>query len=1004
MANYNLGSVQGEIRITYNGRGTGEARRDVEAYIGDLERLLAELRRASEEEDRSSSSREKSAKKAKEVGDSLEKVGNIMQNVAKIPFLVGAAQNIAGVAAGLAPMVGLLAALPAVGGAAAIMFGTVKIATMGMGDAFKAVAEGDAKALDEAMKKLPPSAQQVVKSYAAMKPLLDGLKMNVQGAFFKDLAPVVDSLGKAYIPVLNRGLTDVAGGWNFVAKESAKSLALPSTVSSLNTLLGNTADTTTNFGSALGDVLAGVINIAGVGSNWLTIWTSGTSDLTSRFREWTASAAGQAQINTWIQQGANALGELVKLLTNLGSIASGVWSAMQVGGGGALQTLIDLTSQMAQWVNSAEGQQTLIALFQLTHDVFEKVLAILTPILEFVGNLVTAYGSLSGPMQDVVSSAIAWAGVLGTLIGYAAPVISFMIAHWSQIVAIAIATWNVIAATSVWIASVVRMAAVLAANAIRMAASWLIAMGPIGWIIAAVIALVALIVLNWDWVKAKTIEIWTAVVTFLTGLWDSIVAQATSVWTAVTTWLAGVWQTVVDMWTTAWNAVVAFFQPIWDTIVSIITVAWEVIKNIFIFWAAILLAIFFSIFNPIAAAAVAIWTAISEFFTMIWTSISTAATTLWNMIVQAVTLANQAILDFITPIWNAIVAFVTGIWNGIVSTATSIWNTLMTAVNQANQAISNFVTPIWNTISGFLTGIWNTVSGVARSVWNAISQAVTQANQAISNFIMPIWNSISSFLSNVWNTITGAVRSGATNVLNAITSIWNGIVNQASNAINLLVSAGRNIVIGLWNGIAAMGSWLYGQIMGWIRSVVPGPVLQFLGIASPSKWARDVVGKQIPAGLAEGVEANTRIAEAAALTMAKKVADAAHTQADASMQEVKVKLGSVSEDVWQKLLAAGFKGKAGDGEEALYGPKSVLASTMNPGLASSVSAGTGASSISTTTATNNAVNSTNNARTIQIGSLTIPVTGNLDPTNPVQWREAIEQLREAITNVEASYR
>ncbi len=59
-------------------------------------------------------------------------------------------------------------------------------------------------------------------------------------------------------------------------------------------------------------------------------------------------------------------------------------------------------------------------------------------------------------------------------------------------------------------------------QAARMAAAWLIAMGPVGWIIAAVVGLVALIIANWDKVKAFTVKAFRAVVDFVVGAWRSI--------------------------------------------------------------------------------------------------------------------------------------------------------------------------------------------------------------------------------------------------------------------------------------------------------------------------------------------------------------------------------------------------------------------------------------------------------------------------------------------------
>ncbi|HVK25065.1 MAG TPA: hypothetical protein VM677_27205 [Actinokineospora sp.] len=45
----------------------------------------------------------------------------------------------------------------------------------------------------------------------------------------------------------------------------------------------------------------------------------------------------------------------------------------------------------------------------------------------------------------------------------------------------------------------------------RIAAGWIMAMGPIGWIIAAVVGLVALIVANWESVKQWTVDAWNAI-------------------------------------------------------------------------------------------------------------------------------------------------------------------------------------------------------------------------------------------------------------------------------------------------------------------------------------------------------------------------------------------------------------------------------------------------------------------------------------------------------------
>ncbi|MGW1119251.1 phage tail tape measure protein [Streptomyces tanashiensis] len=67
---------------------------------------------------------------------------------------------------------------------------------------------------------------------------------------------------------------------------------------------------------------------------------------------------------------------------------------------------------------------------------------------------------------------------------------------------------QIIRTAAVAVAQFVMMAARAVAWAVVMAAQWLIAMGPIGWVIAAVIGLVVLIIANWDKIKAFTGRIW----------------------------------------------------------------------------------------------------------------------------------------------------------------------------------------------------------------------------------------------------------------------------------------------------------------------------------------------------------------------------------------------------------------------------------------------------------------------------------------------------------------
>lgn len=80
-----------------------------------------------------------------------------------------------------------------------------------------------------------------------------------------------------------------------------------------------------------------------------------------------------------------------------------------------------------------------------------------------------------------------------------------VLAHWAVIGGWLRAAGQAVISGAVMVATWVLMGAQALLQAARMAAAWLIAMGPVGLIIAAVVALAALIWANWDTIKQYTV-------------------------------------------------------------------------------------------------------------------------------------------------------------------------------------------------------------------------------------------------------------------------------------------------------------------------------------------------------------------------------------------------------------------------------------------------------------------------------------------------------------------
>jgi phage-related minor tail protein len=176
----------------------------------------------------------------------------------------------------------------------------------------------------------------------------------------------------------------------------------------------------------------------------------------------------------------------------------------------------------------------------------------------------TAAAWVAAQIRTVISLAVMAAGFVAQG--------AVMVASVAATVAGVVAGWVLMAAQSL-------------IQAARMAAAWFIALGPIGWIIAAVIGLVALIIANWETVKGWTIAAFTAIWGFIQGVWEWIkgaISAALGFIGDAIKWYLNMWWTVIS---TVFNAVVTVVTTVWNTIGNAIRGAldwiWGIITGAF---------------------------------------------------------------------------------------------------------------------------------------------------------------------------------------------------------------------------------------------------------------------------------------------------------------------------------------------------------------------------------------------------------------------------------------
>lgn len=396
----------------------------------------------------------------------------------------------------------------------------------------------------------------------------------------------------------------------------------------------------------------------------------------------------------------------------------------------------------------------------------------LTALVDKLKTLVTWFTNLSPGMQNVILIILGVVTAIGPLI----IIIGKLISSVGTIMTI-----------------VPKLAT--AFNAVKTAFSALgaaFAANPIGLVITAIAALIAIFVLLWN--KCEGFR------NFFIGIWENIkVAFAGFV-----EWIRPIFEQLkgffTDLWTkiqAVWSGILASLKPVFDSMVGAFREAWELIKVIWDYVSPY----FMGIWNAIKAVFSVVKTVLGTFFKnaweyikLVWAVAVSYFQTIWANI-QAVFSVVKTYLggmfrtawEAIKTVWNAVTGYFRAIWDTIKGIFSVVKNVLTGNWKGAWEGIKGIV----NTWKSYFQGVWNGIKNVFGSVktWfkDTFSAAWTAVKSVFSNwgsFFSGLWSKIKNTFSTIGANIAGAISSSVRAGLNGVISAIEGIINTGINLIN----------------------------------------------------------------------------------------------------------------------------------------------------------------------------------------------------------------------------
>lgn len=948
---YDLGTAHGRIDLDYEG-GRAAAQAD-----DDIDRI----RDSSDNAD----------KAVAKFGKTLSSFASFMGKAAKsaavgalaITSLVHGVQLVAGAIAVLAPLAAAtFAALPGLILAGMSAMAVFKASISGVGEALK-LAGGDAAKFEEAVAKLSPQAGAFARAFRAATEALKPMQQAMQNAFFNNTSGEVGKITKGILS-LRKEAVGAADGFNQVFRRVLEFGSSTSFIEAVRSSLVGVRAFLLNIDGAIKPLLTAFANLAKqAGAFGGDLGNSVAGGMTKL-----AEAMNSVDLAATFEKAMVVLRPLGEILKNVGSIISSVFGGLTTDAGGALGVIGELTGKLAEFLKSAEGQEALKALGQalatISGEAGKVFLTLLQELAPVIVALAPALGELAKQASAVLVPALQAVGpLLQGLAGFISdnlPLVESLAAAVGVLV-LAHKAHEAILAAGGLLKFLKAIKLVQVATTTWTGIQWLLNIAltanPIGLIIVAVAALIAVIILIatkttwfqdlwkvvWTFIKdaAKSVADWfmNTIVPFFKTAWDGIVAAFQSAWDTI----KGVLDFFVagfNFWWDAIKAVLGFFSGIFkaafDLVVSIVQTAWAIISALFEVWKTVMAAIW----QPILDAVVAV-------FKWAWEAITGVITAFVDWVSPYLTAAWDAITGAISAAWDAIKNAATAAWDFIKGVFLAFWNWVKPYVQAAIDAIKTVLSTAWEFIKTAATTVWNAIKTVFSTVWEAIKSIVRKAVDSV----IAVFNGIKTIVDKVkgfFNELKKAASGGTDSLLAFVKGIPGRVISAIGNLGSLLYNKGRDLVQGMIDGIRNM----FGSV-GNVASDLVSMVTDFLP-GSPAKkgplsgkgWTPHR-GASLVEGLSEGMG-----------------------QAMGKLQKMSLKIATVAAPVLPTAVGgAGLR----------PGTVPMTMPTLRPAAAAAEPA-------------------------VHIGSLTVAVQGVLDMADPQAARQIATKVNEAIENLKKGYK
>lgn len=231
---------------------------------------------------------------------------------------------------------------------------------------------------------------------------------------------------------------------------------------------------------------------------------------------------------------------------------------------------------------------------------------------------------------------------------------------------------------------------------------------------------------------------------------------------------------------------------------------------------------------------------------------------------KALSNITNAALTLIMELANGLIASLPVLIEALPVVIKNVCSFVVEALPQIIEASTELMMGLANALPDIITALVDALPLIIDAIVNTLTnpEFIVQVLNASTLLLFSVIEAVFNIRERMKEEAPKVIMALITGLLNGITNIYNtgikiedALRESLGGSVDEIKGVGKNIVEGLWDGISNNLGWIKDKFTSVKDTVVNG-LKDVFDIHSPSKVMRDLIGAQIPAGIALGITEN----------------------------------------------------------------------------------------------------------------------------------------------------